>query len=105
MLLLGKCYKEKSRLFTLLNPKYRDMLQSLPYRENLVTVVVDEAHCVKLWGDQFHKAFSQIGGLCSLLPSGVRVMALTATVAMETYHTVVQRLLIHGESSIGCSCS
>ena len=33
----------------LCNPQYRNMLRSGRYKENLVGVVVDEAHCVKTW--------------------------------------------------------
>ena len=33
----------------LMNPKYRNMLLSKPYRTNLVALAVDEAHCVKMW--------------------------------------------------------
>ena len=31
------------------NPKYRSMCQSEVYVENLVALVIDEAHCVKKW--------------------------------------------------------
>lgn len=33
----------------LLNLKYRNMLTSTTYKENLVALVIDEAHCVKTW--------------------------------------------------------
>ena len=29
------------------------MLLSTTYQQKLVAIVVDEAHCVKTWGDQF----------------------------------------------------
>ena len=31
----------------LLNPRFRNMLLSKPYKDDLVALVVDEAHCVK----------------------------------------------------------
>ena len=31
------------------NAQYRNMLLSKVYKENLVALVVDEAHCVKTW--------------------------------------------------------
>ena len=46
--------------------------------ERLVAVVVDEAHCVKTWGDEFRTAFAHIGELRSLIPSRVNILALTA---------------------------
>ena len=53
---------------------------------------MDEAHCIKTWGDQFRKTFSKIGELRSLLPTNVGVIALTATATMETYSVTVSRL-------------
>ena len=31
------------------NPLFRNMLMTKPYKDNLVGLVVDEAHCVKTW--------------------------------------------------------
>ena len=31
------------------NPQYRHMVRSGRYKENLVGVAVDKAHCVKTW--------------------------------------------------------
>ena len=33
----------------LLNPRYRNMLLSRPYKANLVALAIDEAHCTKTW--------------------------------------------------------
>lgn len=32
------------------------------YQEHLVALIVDEAHCIKTWGDNFRISFSKIGG-------------------------------------------
>lgn len=72
--------------------KFRDMLLSPSYVSKLVAVVVDEAHCVKTWGDDFRVAFSNIGDLRSVFPPNVGVHALTATATTETYHIVCKRL-------------
>ena len=74
------------------NALYRNMLLSTTYKEKLVALVVDEAHCVKTWGDQFRKTFSMIGDLRSIVPTGVNMMALTATATTETFHVVSKRL-------------
>ena len=49
------------------NYKYRKMLMSPVYKDNLVALVVDEAHCVKTWCDEFWMAFAEIGTLRSLI--------------------------------------
>ena len=74
------------------NPTYRNMLLSAPYKEKLVALIVDEAHCVKTWGDEFRTAFASIGDLRSLLPANVAIMALTATASEETFEVVSKRL-------------
>jgi superfamily II DNA helicase RecQ len=54
--------------------------------------VVDEAHCVKTWGEKFRTAFGKIGDLRSVIPKDVNILALTATATMETYNIVSQKL-------------
>ena len=46
---------------------------------NLSMVVVDEAHCISVWGHDFRPAFKRIINLVKLLPKGVPVLATTAT--------------------------
>lgn len=71
-----------------------ERLLSTKYKENLVPLVVDEAHCVKTWGDEFRRAFSKIGDLRSILPASINVMALTATPTVETFDIVSQLLYL-----------
>ena len=79
---------------------YRDMLLSRPYQDKLVALVVDEAHCVKTWGETFRTAFSKIGTLRSLIPKKVNVLALTATATTETFYTVTKRLSMDNTSLV-----
>jgi len=48
-------------------------------RMNLSMVVVDEAHCISVWGHDFRPAFRRIINLVNLLPKGLPVLATTAT--------------------------
>ena len=68
------------------------MFLSPQYKEKLVALAVDEAHCVKSWGDDFRITFALIGELRSLIPTGVNVIALTATATSETLSIVTQKL-------------
>ena len=74
------------------NSVYRNILMSPVYTQKPVGVVVDEAHCVMTWGDQFRTTFAKIGDLHSLIPSTVKMMALTATATSETLYVVTRRL-------------
>ena len=46
---------------------------------NLKMVVVDEAHCISVWGHDFRPAFRRIINLVKLLPKGLPILATTAT--------------------------
>lgn len=74
----------------LANRKFREMLLSTSYLNNLIALV-DEAHCVNTWEDNFREAFKQIGDVHCLILSTFRVLANTATAATETYYVVTKR--------------
>ena len=57
-----------------------------------MALVIDEAHCVKLWGDQFRTAFFEIGNLRSIIPSHVKILALTATATSQTFQAITKTL-------------
>ena len=69
------------------------MLSSV-YKEKLVCIAVNEAHCIKVWGAEFRPTFAEIGNLRSIIPSNVKLIALTATATSETYHVVVHQLAL-----------
>lgn len=85
------------------NPRYRKMLLRQVYKENLVALVIDEAHCVQTWGESFRIAFAEIGNLRSIIPSEVNIMALTATVTQKTFKTILERLALRNPKIISVS--
>ena len=82
------------------NFKFRRMLTSSVYMDNLVALVVDEAHCVKTMGDTFRYIFAEIGTLRSLISNHVKMMALTATCTSETLQIVKDRLSMNDPTII-----
>ena len=46
---------------------------------HLSMIVIDEAHCISVWGHDFRPAFRRIINLVKLLPRGLPVLATTAT--------------------------
>jgi ATP-dependent DNA helicase RecQ len=59
---------------------------------NLSMVVVDEAHCISVWGHDFRPAFRRIINLVRLLPKGLPVLATTATATTRVEQDVAQQI-------------
>ena len=59
---------------------------------NLKMVVVDEAHCISVWGHDFRPAFRRIINLVKLLPTGLPVLATTATATKRVELDVAQQI-------------
>ena len=60
------------------------MFMSPQYKDTLVTLAADEAHCVHTWGNEFRMTFALIGELRSVLPRSTSIVALTATATSDT---------------------
>lgn len=59
---------------------------------NLSMVVVDEAHCISVWGHDFRPAFKRIINLVKLLPKGLPVLATTATATKRVEIDIEQQI-------------
>ena len=59
---------------------------------NLSMVVVDEAHCISVWGHDFRPAFRRIINLVNLLPVGLPVLATTATATKKVEADIAQQM-------------
>jgi len=59
---------------------------------NLSMVVVDEAHCISIWGHDFRPAFKRIINLVKLLPKGLPVLATTATATPRVQSDIEQQM-------------
>lgn len=59
---------------------------------NLSMVVIDEAHCISVWGHDFRPAFRRIINLVKLLPTGLPVLATTATATKKVETDVASQI-------------
>ena len=59
---------------------------------NLSMVVVDEAHCISVWGHDFRPAFKRIINLVKLLPYGMPVLATTATATKKVEFDIAAQI-------------
>ena len=73
------------------NPDFRD--QVLPrLAADAGLVVVDEAHCISDWGHDFRPDYRRLRTMFGGLPSGVPVLATTATANARVTHDVADQL-------------
>ena len=59
---------------------------------DLSMVVVDEAHCVSMWGHDFRPAFRKIIDLVRLLPANLPVLATTATATQRVAEDIMVQM-------------
>ena len=83
------------------NERFHRVLRSAPYKEKLVALVIHEAHCVRVGDEEFRVASAMIGDLRRLLPSHVKVLALTAAVTQDTLEVVTQCLAMRNVAVVG----
>lgn len=77
------------------NPAFRDeVLPRLAADAGLV--VVDEAHCISDWGHDFRPDYRRIRTLLADLPTGIPVLATTATANERVTRDVAEQLAVHG---------
>ena len=59
---------------------------------NLSMIVIDEAHCISVWGHDFRPAFRRIIDLVKLLPQGFPVLATTATATGKVAQDIIRQM-------------
>ncbi|KAF8803627.1 ATP-dependent DNA helicase [Phlegmacium glaucopus] len=71
--------------------KVNDILSYLYQKELLARFVIDEAHCISTWGQDFREAYKFLGSLRERFPL-VPIMALTATANQRTIADILSQL-------------
>ena len=78
------------------NPGFRDdVLPRLAATCGLL--VVDEAHCISDWGHDFRPDYRRLRTLLAELPSGIPVLATTATANARVSEDVAEQLGVHAD--------
>jgi len=68
-------------------------MRSADFTQNIISVVIDEAHCVSSWGESFRKLFGELGKLRSFIPMSVPFLATSATLPPAILLDVQLKLL------------
>ena len=79
--------------------KLMKLIQSLYERGKIARLVIDEAHCVSVWGHDFRKDYTQLGALRSRLFPNTPVMLLTATATPRVRQDIILQMNLSFESS------
>lgn len=70
------------------NPEWLEAAEEM----NLSMVVIDEAHCISVWGHDFRPAFRRIIDLVESLPQEFPVLATTATATEKVAQDIIQQM-------------
>ena len=58
----------------------------------LSMIVIDEAHCISVWGHDFRPAYRRIINLVNLLPGNFPVLATTATATLDVQKDIAAQM-------------
>ena len=61
------------------HPEFRKWLTAKEMTDNIMAIIVDEAHCISQWGGDFRPLYSQIEKLCAFMPPDIPVLLTSAT--------------------------
>ncbi|KAE9385324.1 P-loop containing nucleoside triphosphate hydrolase protein [Gymnopus androsaceus JB14] len=77
----------------LLSKRFTDgVLRNAEFRKRILKVAVDEAHVVSHWGDGFRKKYGELGMVRALLPPGVSMLAMSATLPARVRKDILAKL-------------
>ena len=69
------------------------LLRKPHFTSRLISIIIDKAHCVKLWGS-FRKPYQEIGRITHLLPDLVRFAIVSATLPATVCPDVLSQLRV-----------
>jgi superfamily II DNA helicase RecQ len=68
------------------------VLHKPPFGPRVLSVFIDEAHCVSHWGASFRKKYATIGIVRAFLPRYTPMVAVTATLTPRVHWDILQKL-------------
>ncbi|KAI0075723.1 P-loop containing nucleoside triphosphate hydrolase protein, partial [Panus rudis PR-1116 ss-1] len=68
------------------------ILRVSSFAHRVLSIFIDEAHCISHWGANFRKKYGTLGVVRAFLPRGVPVMAVTATLTAKVRRDIQSKL-------------
>ncbi|PIL24782.1 transporter [Ganoderma sinense ZZ0214-1] len=68
------------------------VLRNTVFMRNMISMFIDEAHCVAHWGADFRKQYGTLGKLRVFFPHGTPVIAVSATLTPRVVRTIHRSL-------------
>ena len=59
--------------------RFHQVLSDPKISSHVAAVIIDEAHCIAQWGDNFQEDYSKLGKLRALVPSSIPFLVTSAT--------------------------
>lgn len=76
------------------HPEFRKWLASSETTKKMLSIIIDEAHCISQWGGDFRPAYSQLEKLRSFMPPNVPILLTSATLPPQALSDVCTRMNI-----------
>lgn len=68
------------------------LLRKPDFAHRVLSLVIDEAHCISLWGADFRKKYGTLGIIRAFLPRNTPVVAVTATLTGRVRRDIESKL-------------
>ncbi|KAI0083575.1 P-loop containing nucleoside triphosphate hydrolase protein [Irpex rosettiformis] len=75
------------------------LLRNQSFTRRIISLFVDEAHCISHWGAQFRKKYATIGTIRAFLPANTPVVAVSATLTARVRRDIQSKLHFSRTSS------
>ncbi|KZT71233.1 P-loop containing nucleoside triphosphate hydrolase protein, partial [Daedalea quercina L-15889] len=69
------------------------VLKKQEFTQNILSIVLDEAHCLSHWGADFRKHYNSLGTIRGFLPPNAPIIAVTATLTARVRRDLQSKLL------------
>lgn len=81
-------------------PFINRLLRNQSFSRRVLSLIIDEAHCISHWGADFRKKYGTVGITRAFLPRGTPVIAVSATITARVRRDIQSKLHFPKSGSI-----